>query len=219
MPNRSTNDRLRRLIRLKPGPLRRAVLVLGAIAVVVIVLEVFSRIWTSYLWFKELGYTSVFWTPFLAKLAVGAFFAVCFFAFFYGNLRLARRLSPRFVPVASGENQEILELVRRPKWKDRLLLALSLLVAVIVGAAYSGKWETVLLFLNRAPFGYSDPLFAKDASFFVFTLPLWSMLVNFVGLLVLLTLAVLALVYLLQRALTLDNRRRLRLAPHVKAHL
>ncbi|MCX8032116.1 MAG: UPF0182 family protein [Thermoleophilia bacterium] len=191
----------------------------GTLAVIIIILEIFSRIWTNYLWYKEVGYTSVFWTPFLAKLGVGAFFGLVFFAFFFGNLRLARRLSPRFVPVTGEGNQEVLELVRRPKWRDRLLLGLSLVAAVIMGAAYSGKWETVLLFLNRTPFGYSDPLFGKDASFFVFTLPLWSMLVNFVGLLVLLTLVVLALVYLLQRALTIDNRRRLRLAPHVKAHL
>lgn len=191
---------------------------LGTLAVIFIVLEIFSRIWTNYLWYKEVGYTSVFWTPFLAKLCVGSFFGLVFFAFFFGNLRLARRLSPRFVPVTDTGNQEVLELVRRPRWRDRVLLGLSLLASAVVGAAYSGKWETVLLFLNRAPFGYSDPLFGKDASFFVFTLPLWSMLVNFVGLLVLLTLVILAVVYLLQRALTIDNRR-LRLAPHVKAHL
>jgi len=217
---RSKNGWLRRLLGLKPGPLRRAVLVLGTIAVVILVLELFSRVWTSYLWYKEeVGYTSVFWTPFLGKMAVGAFFGLIFLAFFYGNLRLARRLSPRFVPLASEENQQVLELIRQPKWRGRLLLVLSLLAAVIVGAAYSGKWETVLLFLHRTPFGYSDPLFGKDVSFFVFTLPLWSMLVNFVGLLVLLTFIVLAFVYLLQKALAFDARRRLRLAPHVKAHL
>lgn len=178
-----------------------------------------SRIWTSYLWYEELGYTSVFWTPFLARLGVGIFFAVVFFAFFYGNIRLAREISPRLLPVSPAGRENVFEWVTRRKWPGRLMLGVSLVVAVIIGAVYSSRWEPILLFLNRQPFGYQDPLFGKDASFFVFTLPVWSMLVNFVGLALLLTFIATTFTYVADRALVLDHKNRIRPAPHVKAHL
>ena len=76
-----------------------------------------------------------------------------------------------------------------------------MVVAIIVGAVYSGRWEEILLFLNRGAFGYADPLFDKDASFFVFTLPLWKTLVDFVGTDPALTFIATALAYMADRAL------------------
>jgi uncharacterized membrane protein (UPF0182 family) len=55
--------------------------------------SVFSRIWTNYLWYQEVGYTTVFWTPIVARLAVGVFFAVVFFIIFYGCRCAAPRMA------------------------------------------------------------------------------------------------------------------------------
>ena len=62
-------------------------------------------------------------------------------------------------------------------------------------------------------------MFGRDASFFVFTLPLWKMLVDFVGIALLLTFIATVLVYVLDRALVMNAKNRVSLAPHVKAHL
>lgn len=212
-------DWLQRMIRLKPGPLRRAVLVLVLLVLFLGLGGLISRVWTNYLWYEELGYLSVFWNPFLARLGVGAFFAVVFFAFFYGNVQLARKISPRLLPVSDTGQESVFEWVTRRKWPGRLTLGVSLVVAAVIGIIYSSRWEPILLFLNRQPFGYQDPLFGKDASFFVFTLPVWSMLVNFVGLCLLFTFIATALTYVVDRALVLGHRNRIRPAPHVKAHL
>jgi uncharacterized membrane protein (UPF0182 family) len=167
-----------------------------------------SRIWTEYLWYQEVGHTSVFWTPLLFRLAVGAFFAVVFFAIFYGSLGLARKISPRLLPVSGVKDENVLELATRRRWPGRLMLISSVVLAIVIGVIYSARWEQVLLFLNRGDFGYADPLFGKDASFFVFTLPVWKMLVNFAG-----------IALLVDRAMVMNAGNKVRLAPHVKAHL
>ncbi len=212
-------DRLQRVIRLGPGPLRRAVLIVIALVLFFGLGAIFSRIWTDYLWYAEVGYTSVFWTPIVAKLLVGLFFAMVFFAVFYGSLWSARRISPRLLPVSDSKEGNVFEWATRRRWPGRLMLAVSLVIAVIIGAVYSTRWEQVLLFLNRNDFGYTDPLFGKDASFFVFTLPLWSTLVNFVGITLFMTLFATTFVYAADRALVMKADNRIAPAPHVKAHL
>ncbi|MFH0916409.1 MAG: UPF0182 family protein [bacterium] len=178
-----------------------------------------SRIWTEYLWYQEVGYTAVFWTPLLARLAVGVFFAVVFFGVFYGSLWLARKISPRLLAVRGAGDEDVLELATRRRWPGRLMLIVSIVVAVVVGVIYSGRWEQVLFFLNRSDFGYTDPLFGKDAAFFVFTLPVWKMLVNFVGITLLFAFIATSFTYMADRAMVLSENNRVRLAPHVKAHL
>jgi uncharacterized membrane protein (UPF0182 family) len=186
---------------------------------VYVVGSLLSRVWTNYLWYQEVGYTNVFWTPLLARLCVGIFFAVIFFGLFYGSLLLARKLSPRLLPVSESEENNVFEWAAKRRWPGRLMLAISLVLAILVGIIYSSRWEAILLFLNRADFGYADPLFGKDASFFVFTLPVWSMLVNFVGVVLLFTFLGTAFTYVADRALVLNDKNKIRLAPHVKAHL
>ncbi len=190
--------------------------------ILVVVLGVFgfiSRIWTEYLWYEEVGYTTVFWTPIVAQLCVGLFFAVIFFLVFYGSLWLARKISPRLLAVPGAEDGEVLDLAERRRWPGRLMLIASIAIAVLVGIIYSGRWEQVLVFLNQGDFGYTDPLFEKDASFFVFTLPVWNTLVNFAGVILLLTFIATAFTYVVDRAMVLNAQNRIRLAPHVKAHL
>jgi uncharacterized protein len=212
-------DWLQRLIRLKPGPLRRAVLIVIALIIFFGLGSLISRVWTNYLWYQEVSYTNVFWTPIVARLCVGLFFAVVFFALFYGSLWLARKISPRLLAVPETQDDNVFEWAAKRKWPGRLMLAVSIVIAIIVGAIYSSRWEQILLFLNRADFGYLDPQFGEDASFFVFTLPVWSMLVNFVGAALLFAFIATAFTYVVDRALVLNQNNKIRLAPHVKAHL
>jgi uncharacterized membrane protein (UPF0182 family) len=195
------------------------VLVVIALVVIFVLGGWISRFWTDYLWYEEVGYTNVFWTPIVARLCVGLFFAVIFFAVFYGSLWLARKLSPRLLAVPEAEESNVFEWATKRKWPGRLLLAASIVVAILIGITYSSRWEQVLLFLNQADFGYADPLFDREASFFVFTLPLWSMLVNFVGVVLLFTFIGTAFTYVVDRALVFNESNKIRLAPHVKAHL
>ncbi len=208
-----------RILRLKPGPLRRAVIIAIILVLVFGVGSVLSRIWTELLWYQEVGQTTVFWTPIWAGVAVGLAFAVIFFVIFFGSLYAARKISPRLLAVPGGPEGEVLELKSSRRWPGRLMLIVSVVIAIVVGIVYGSRWEQVFLFFNRGDFGYVDPVFGRDASFFVFTLPLWKMLVNFVGFTLLLTFVATAFVYVVDRAMVLNAKNRVSLAPHVKAHL
>ncbi|MGI5939219.1 MAG: UPF0182 family protein [Thermoleophilia bacterium] len=208
-----------RILKLRPGPLRRAVIIAIILVLVFGVGGLLSLLWTEILWYREVGYTSVFWTPVWAQTLVGLFFAAIFFVIFYGSLYAAHRISARMRQVRETPESAVFDPAPRRRWPERLMLIASVVAAAVVGIFYAPRWEQVLLFLNRSAFGYNDPIFGKDASFFVFTLPLWKTLVNFVGLAMLFTFIATVLAYVFNRAMVLDVRRRIRPAPYVKTHL
>ncbi len=193
-----------------------AALTLAALAVLWYAI---SYYWTDYLWYQEVGHTNVFWTPFVGRLLVGLFFAIVFFGLFYTNLWLAHRTSPKYRAVEGEPDGNVLELIARRGWTGKLILAVSALIALIVGLSYGARWERVLLFLNQGAFGYEDPLFGRDASFFVYTLPLLYMLVDFVITTVVLAIVFTLLVYLIDHAFTLSTKKRIVPTPRVFAHI
>ncbi len=95
--------------------------------------------------------------------------AVVVWLFMAINVWLARRLEPR-------------GLYRTPveAFADGMGVSVSTIVligagifALLMGLTASNAWETVLIYLNQQPFGLTDPLFHRDVSFFLFTLPVW----------------------------------------------
>ena len=65
------------------------------------------------------------------------------------------------------------DLVPLARWG---LIALAVIVALATAASAAGQWETVLLWRNQVPFAASgppvvDPVFGRDASYYLFELP------------------------------------------------
>ena len=74
--------------------------------------------------------------------------------------------APDNIPIT----QETYQLIRQVfGW---ILTAVLVLLGIIFGATLSNQWDTVLKYLNAVPFSQLDPIFGKDISFYVFTLPL-----------------------------------------------
>ena len=119
------------------------------IVIVVLVVVILSASWlstfyTDYLWYKEVGYTSVFWKRIVTQIWLFFAFGLLFFAILYGNVWLARRFTPRYEKPA-GELSQVEESMARfreaaGKWLDRGLLAISILIAFIVGWTSAGQW-------------------------------------------------------------------------------
>jgi uncharacterized membrane protein (UPF0182 family) len=133
-------------------------------------------LYTDWLWFREVQFTSVFVTMLRTQVILGVVTAVAFFVILYLNVLLAWRLSPRDAIVVADDalglpGPEVLEPYIR-----RLAVPVSLILALLVGWAGTGRWELVLQALNPTPFGIRDPLFDRDVAFYVFQLPLWNSL-------------------------------------------
>lgn len=157
-------------------------------------LVVLLRYYVDWLWFGEVALRTVFWTRITTGAIVGPSLAVVFFALVYGNIEIACRFAPRHRPIRGVDVIEVLHpttvrLVRR------VGLGLSLVGAVIVGFLTAGSWLTFAKALNAVPFGTRDPIFHHDLSFYVFSLPAWQYLYNFLFA----TLIVAAIVSILSR--------------------
>ena len=147
----------------------RAIFALAALLLFVTVPSV-ARFYTEWLWFTEIGYRSIFLKSFTVKglLGVGVF-AVAFCALF-ANLRLAtrRQNGPLQIFQGGGDIQPIFLERHHIQW---IAAGVSAVAGLFLSGIASSQWLVFLQFLNATPFGEADPLFVRDVSFYVFTLP------------------------------------------------
>ncbi len=129
----------------------------------------FLSFYTDWFWYDSLGYTPIFFTRLWSSSGLFLVAALTFWIFLAINIVIARRIEPRgfagtvIEPIAAALRLRI----------TAIILFFGALVALMFGASASGTWQTVLLYLNQANFNLADPVFNRDVSFFVFTLPFW----------------------------------------------
>jgi len=145
----------------------KVLLILAGALTLFILLNIFKGFYSEWLWFNSLGYGDVYTTILRTKVLVFFSAAIIFCILFLGNLVLATRLVPKteahFWPWA---------IVRRLQPTFRLSVILgTVLLSLIFGLAAQGNWEVVLRFFNGQPFGIADPVFHREISFYVFSLP------------------------------------------------
>jgi uncharacterized membrane protein (UPF0182 family) len=150
----------------------RVAIALAVLVVVVVALVIFLRYYVDWLWFGEVGLRTVFWKSIALRAIVGPIFAVAFFVILYVNVEIVCRFAPKYRPIEGVDITEAVSplAVRRVRQAG---LALSLVGAVIVGFATSGSWLMFGRALNAVSFGTTDPIFHRDLSFYVFSLPAW----------------------------------------------
>ncbi|TAJ20309.1 MAG: UPF0182 family protein [Dehalococcoidia bacterium] len=144
---------------------------LAAAAVVIfLTLDTLKSIYVDVLWFTSVGFGSVYKTVVMWQVVLfvaGTFITV---AAVGGNIWLARRLAPQGVDESFLEEVDP-EAIRR--LGTILLIAGTIFLGLILGAAASGAWQTLAAWRNAVEFGRTDPQFNRDISFYLFTLPAW----------------------------------------------
>ncbi|MEZ4555342.1 MAG: UPF0182 family protein [Caldilineaceae bacterium] len=154
----------------------------------------FNRIlgfFTDYIWYDSLGFASVFTTRVYASFGLFVTAALVFWLFLAVNVWLARRMEP--YGLVDTPLQQVADAFGVSVTK--VILIAGAILALLLGLSASSNWETLLLFLNQTDFGKMDPIFMRDASFFVFSLPVWEALRGWLTFMVLATLAATAVVY------------------------
>ena len=147
-------------------------------AVSLILLGLTSATLVDWMWFSAIGYLNVFWTTIGAK--AGVFFVV-FTAtaiIIWANARLALKFArqpaqPHFAwkLTATTTSSDLLELLRnRLPWSLTIAVGAGL-VALLVASGEVSNWSVFLRFLYHVPYGANDPLFDKDIGFYLFSLP------------------------------------------------
>jgi uncharacterized membrane protein (UPF0182 family) len=197
-------------------PLRIGRFVLVLVVALVLLLPALVTLAAEWPWFRSLGFERVFTTRLVAKALLGAGVGAIAFAFLYTNFRIAQRgvvPNPLFVKLnPESAAVDITQLVRR------LATPAALVVALLFGLGAMGGWLDVLRFLHQTPFGETDPVFGRDVSYYVFTVPLVASATGFLWVLAILALLVTALLYLLRRDIVVFGQR-VTVGPSARLHL
>jgi uncharacterized membrane protein (UPF0182 family) len=173
---------------------RRGVIWITVAAVVLLLLfllKPFATFYTDYLWFRALGFGGVFGTRFAAQIWSFFIFAILFWVIGTANVLLALNANP-------GRRLSSIGIRQRPLTAPSTILALLLvfLLGLLFGRIAAGQWQTILTFFNQKSFNVQDPIWHRDVSFYVFTLPfyrlLWGWLLGVVILMILMVAGIYA---------------------------
>jgi uncharacterized membrane protein (UPF0182 family) len=190
----------------------------AGVVVIFTLFLVFSGIWTELLWYRSVGYSSVYsrelWTKLMLFFGGGLIMVLVIGA----NLVIAYRLRPAYRPLSV--EQQGLERYRTAIDPHRRLIAgaVLLFIGLITGSSMSGQWRTWMAYMNRTPFGTEDPQFHKDISFFVFTYPFLRMILGYLFATVILSILAAMIVHYLYGGLRLQGPGD-KASPHTRAHL
>lgn len=212
--------------------MNKKLLVIGIGFVGVLLLWIGVSFYPDWLWFENLGFSSVFRTILLSKFGFGAMVWLLLAMIVGLNIYVANRLNPRVGKRGdfkiAGDYASQLGLSNATL--NTLVIAFILFATFYFASKSSAQWDLLLRYLYQQPFGSTDPVFNRDLGFYLFSLPFYIFVQN--GLLILLIVAALATMgwYLKNGALkiegdfrqtpgTLPTAPKITLAENVKKHL
>ena len=153
-----------------------------------ILLGLASDFLVDWLWFSSIGYLPVFLISIGTKALV--FFAVltvtAVILWLNGLLavRFAQQQRAQAVaasawnPTASTLPSNLFAFMRDRLPLSRVVAGGAGLLALLVAAAEAGNWGIFLQFFYHVPFGADDPLYNKDLGFYIFSLPAYILIKN-----------------------------------------
>lgn len=169
------------------GRSNRLFWVAGLLLVLLLLFSWVTNVYTEWVWFTAVEYSGVWVTQWLVRLSVFGIFFIVAFLLLWVNWTLARRRAIRATPPFNPKFLQIPTV----GW---LISAASLLLALGFASSMAARWEALLRYLYRTPFGVADPIFGQDISFYLFELPIYSLVQQWVvSLLVLILIGVIGL--------------------------
>ena len=186
---------------------RRRVLVptLITIAALLLLGSIFTNIWTDRLWFRSVGYGSVFTTILLTKVALFVVMGVVFATLILANALLAWRLRPDVLPTRRDDPafryRVSLVPIARP-----VIGVLALVLTLFAGSVAASRWDAFQLWRNGGSFGVRDPHFRKDVGFFVFDYPWLQFVASYLFAIIVLSVLVSAFVHYIVGNIRLGGR-------------
>jgi uncharacterized protein len=146
-------------------------LALGALALMFIWMGISwaQGFYTDWLWYSSLGYESVLIKIISTRLTLFLLGVGLFLFLAAPSLYFAHKTTSRLKLVNPNVPSHIFLSAKK-------IIAWGALGVVVLGAFFLGRvpsteWEMILKYMNQVSFGEVDPVFSRDFSFFIFTLP------------------------------------------------
>jgi uncharacterized membrane protein (UPF0182 family) len=155
-------------------------------------------------WFDSLGFGIYFWQRLLYRYLIFASVTVVFFLIFFLNFWVASRYlgttvppPSRLKPTSLRAYKELLKMFRTGSmW---VYTPLSLAITIPVALPLFHQWEAFLFYLFGTQSGIQDPVYGKDIAYYLFELPIYSLLIRRLLLAFLMLLVGLSLLYWLEK--------------------
>jgi len=155
--------------------LKWGALILGLVSIF-LVLSLLRSMYTDWLWFGELGFRSVYVKVIIARVGLFVIGGLIFGILLGTSLYFVGRGSG--APEGDSFPQTSVKFIKvLMSWG---VAAITIVLSIVFGFIAASKWEMFLRFWSGLPFGTEDPVFYKDVSFYVFTLPLYEFLQGWV---------------------------------------
>ena len=213
------------------APWRDAVVALIIVAIVglicLILLGLTDDFLVDWLWFSAIGYLGVFWTTIFAEAEVffAVFAATAIILGANGSLAYRFARSPWTRRPADFEWKRTgvatladrLEFMRHRLPWPLVIAGGASFIAMLVGWGEIHNWGVFLRFLYQVPYGASDPLYDKDIGFYLFSLPAYVVIKNWMLLTLFLSALFVGAVYWVHGDIEYDAQRR-SISPTAIAH-
>ena len=182
---------------------------IGIVVVIGAILLSVAGLYTDVLWFDQLGFLSVLSTQIFAQSALFTASALAFTLITGLGLWLAFRFRPVYLKFADERSpfEQYRQLV--DQLRKAVMIGVPLALGALAGLAVAPNWGIVLSYLNRTPFGDTDPQFGLDISFYIFELPFYIGLVGFLSTAFLIALLLAAGVHIIYGSIKFNGRETL----------
>ena len=181
----------------------------------------------DWLWFSAIGYFSIFRTIIVAEAEVfiAVFITTAIILLVNGSLafRFAQsewtqhRAEFESRPTSVSTLPEVLEFTRyKLPWPGVIVFGACVLAALVAWGEVD-NWRVLLQFLYQAPYGASDPLYNKDIGFYLFALPAYIAIKNWVLLTLFLSAVFAGAIYWVHGGIVYTVQRR-SMSPTAIAH-
>jgi uncharacterized membrane protein (UPF0182 family) len=204
--------------------LKKGLWVVGGLVIIALaVLSLFMHYYGDWLWFQNMGFSQVFTTVLWAKVSAFAVFFLIFAILGGVNIFIARRWgapSRSLRAVSPQSPVTSLEILFHDRYAPYVWGLIVLFLSGIMGMNASNSWMTFLQFLHQSQFGVADPIFSKDAGFYLFKLPLFNFLQQWCSLALFFMIVAAGLSYYLDQAVTVRvQEKRFYIDSKAKVHL
>ena len=190
-------------------------IILAVIVITAVLLSIGISLWFNITWFNNLGYIKVFSRILWAKVALWCIFFAIFFVFAGTNLLIAFRMGK--IDTLQIKQAGMPEEITKKSGIVLSVLTLLLLAFFMANSALR-NWEIVLKFFHQTSFNLKDPIYGKDISFYVFSLPFYLFLKTWALTSVILTALMVGSLYFLSGHVKSEDRKFI-FSSHAKKHI
>ncbi|MGE5398091.1 MAG: UPF0182 family protein, partial [Chitinophagales bacterium] len=176
------------------------------IITVLILLSAILRIYVDWLWFKSILFNNVFVVTLVNRWGLGILVFLFACLFIYINLMLTRRY--RQNDDFTEDGREII-YAEPPSWANIIksqaagwfFFITAAFIAFIIASIAADNWLIVQQYLHAVSFGFKDPIFSRDLSFYIFDLRFFKYIYGIIMPTLVVTMVLIVLVYSLTAAL------------------